>query len=102
MKPTIHLTQHAKVRARLRLSLGAKAARKDGAAAWETGIRETDCAGQLKRYLGQQSSDDSVAIAYREHCYIFGSDQSLITVYQLPHELVKIVRRCLEKREGKR
>lgn len=97
----LHITEHAKERAKERLNINANSLSRLAAKALEQGLKHSDAIGHLKKWC------DGVYFRYGnannmrirgEHMFIFGSN-SLITVYQVPKNLRKYIKISIEKRD---
>lgn len=87
------LTKHAKHRSKERMGLNKEASDKAAQKALEVGIRHSETAGSLHRYLSRlfltKKTANNIRI-YAEKVFIF-SGNVLITVLQLPNEYKKVV-----------
>ena len=87
------VSKHAYARAKERLSWGHVTLKRMSDLAWMTGIIPEETNGRLKRYLTEKLSGYvgvSHVRIYGEYVYFY-SDYTLITVYRLPNELIKVL-----------
>jgi len=75
---------HSVNRAKERLGLNEKVARKQISRAVERGKRADQFTSWERSYLENEARDDSYAIAYNNYCFIIGQNGSCITMYHLP------------------
>lgn len=83
-----HLSHHAADRASQRLGLGSASAEKLAQAALERGLSVEDVAGRLKRWMQHvetQHPGRRLRI-HGTHVYVFGRDQTVVTILHLPRE----------------
>jgi|SRR5579859_1617971 len=85
----ILITEHAYERADERLSLRRESFYRLAVKAFEQGIQHSDAKGRLKKYIDglwfKYKKANNVRI-YGENVFFF-KGETLITVYQIPHEL---------------
>jgi hypothetical protein len=81
------LSRHAQRRCKGRLGLSARAAHRTAAKAWDKGIRPEETVGELNRWLDSKLDAQSNLHLriHGDHLYLFAPDQTLITVYAIPH-----------------
>ena len=95
------VTKHAKQRMKERNGLKSKSADRVATIAYEKGLKHSDLTGNLKKWVDSLYFKNRAANQirlYGDKAYIF-HDTKLITVLQIPHNLVKDVVRI--SREGK-
>lgn len=85
------ITKHAKQRMKQRCGLKEKSSDRIAKKAYENGLRHGDCTGNLKKWVDslyfRNQSANQIRL-YSDKAYIF-MNQKLITVLQIPHNLVK-------------
>lgn len=85
------VTQHAKQRMKQRCGLKEKSSDRIAKKAYENGLRHGDYTGNLKKWVDslyfRNQSANQIRL-YSDKAYIF-MNQKLITVLQIPHNLVK-------------
>lgn len=95
------VTKHAKQRMKQRNGLSSKSADRIAAIAYEKGLKHGDLSENLKKWVDKQYFYNRKANQirlYGDKAYIF-QNEKLITVIQIPHNLVKdVVRISSEKR----
>lgn len=95
------VTKHAKQRMKQRNGLSNKSADRMAAIAYEKGLKHGDLSGNLKKWVDKQyfyNRNANQIRLYGDKAYIF-HNKKLITVIQIPHNLVKdVVRISSEKR----
>lgn len=87
------VTNHAKKRMKQRCGVKEKSSDRIAKIAYENGLRHGDCTGNLKKWVDSQYFKERTANQirlYSDKAYIFTGDK-LITVIQIPHNLVKEV-----------
>ena len=87
------VTKHAKQRMKQRCGLKEKSSDRIAKIAYEKGLRHSDLTGNLKKWVDKQYFYNRRANQirlYGDKAYIF-HNQNLITVIQIPHNLVKEV-----------
>lgn len=93
IKIQVTITEHAFDRAKERLGLNEAAFKKIVLRAWLDGIKHKDTKGTLNQYITKlymrYKNANNIRI-YGEVVYVF-SNQTLITVYQVPSELKKFL-----------
>ena len=90
----IMLTKHAIDRARDRLSLSEKSLQRLSEKAFFEGIKHGDTKGKLNRFISRKYFNNPAATnirIYGEVIYFFSSDFTLMTLYQIPNEIKKVV-----------
>ena len=96
------VTKHAKDRMKQRCGLNEKSADRMAMIAYENGLRHGDLTGNLKEWADRlyfkNRSANQIRL-YGDKAYIF-HDTKLITVLQIPHNLVKEANK-LRKRKVK-
>lgn len=99
----LYITDHAYDMAKERLGMNRTSFEKISAKALEFGVKQSDSAGNLKRYIDSkyfaQKSANNIRI-YGENLFIF-SKQTLITVYQIPNNLRKSALKIQKNNHGK-
>jgi hypothetical protein len=96
-----HITEHARSRAKERLGLKLCALKRLAATALAHGIGAADTRGQLRRYLDEEAMKASaLPMVYGCHVFIFGEHESLITVWELPHELRRSAEQAKARKGG--
>lgn len=96
------VTKHAKDRMKQRCGLNEKSADRMAMIAYENGLRHGDLTGNLKKWVDRLYFKNRAANQirlYGDKAYIF-HDTKLITVLQIPHNLVKEANK-LRKRKVK-
>lgn len=92
----VAITEHAYERAKERLSWKSKVLDKMAEKAFLKGIKHKDTKGSLNKYVTslwfKYKHANNIRI-YGENIYFF-SDNTLITIYQLPNNLRKHVKYC--------
>lgn len=87
------VTKHAKQRMKHRCGLKEKSSDRIAKIAYEKGLRHSDLTGNLKKWVDglyfRNRSANQIRL-YSDKAYIFTGDK-LITVIQIPHNLVKEV-----------
>ena len=87
------VTKHAKQRMKQRCGLKEKSSDRIAKIAYEKGLRHSDLTGNLKKWVDslyfRNRSANQIRL-YSDKAYIFTGDK-LITVIQIPHNLVKEV-----------
>lgn len=92
---TLIITQHAQKRLKERCGLNKKASERLAKLAYEHGIKYNETTGNLRKWVDSQYFYNETANnirLYGDKAFIF-SDYKLITVLQIPHNLVKYVKR---------
>lgn len=87
------VTKHAKKRMKQRCGLKEKSSDRIAKIAYENGLRHGDCTGNLKKWVDSLYFKERTANQirlYSDKAYIF-TGAKLITVIQIPHNLVKEV-----------
>lgn len=95
------VTKHAKERMKERCGLKEKSVDRMAKIAYEKGLRHGDLTGNLKKWVDSLYFYDRRANQirlYGDKAYIFHNEK-LITVIQIPHNLVKEVVR-INRKEG--
>lgn len=85
------ITKHAKDRMKQRCGLNEKSSERIARVAYENGLHHSDLTGNLKKWVDGLYFKDRSANQIRlfgDKAYIF-HDTKLITVLQIPHNLVK-------------
>lgn len=77
-------TVHSLVRAKDRLNLNEQKAERLINQAIKKGKRASEFSSWERRFLEEESSDGSEAIAYNNYCYIISENGFCITMYPLP------------------
>ncbi len=77
-------TNHSLDRAKERLNLNSKAAKRNIYNAYERGQTAESFKSRERDYLTSKCSDGVVAYVYQNNCYIFKTDGTCLTVYPLP------------------
>lgn len=94
--PTVVITNHAYERAKERLSWNARTLDRMAERAFLEGVMHKDTKGSLNKYVAKlwfkYKHTNNVRI-HGENIYFF-SNNTLITLYQLPNELRKHVKYC--------
>lgn len=94
------VTKHAKQRMKQRNGLNNKAVDRMADIAYEKGLKHGDLSGNLKKWVDKQYFYNRMANQirlYGDKAYIF-QNEKLITVIQIPHNLVKEVVRIGKER----
>lgn len=94
------VTKHAKQRMKERSGLKSKSIDRMAAVAYEKGLRHSDLTGNLKKWVDSLYFKNRAANQirlYGDKAYIF-QNEKLITVIQIPHNLVKEVVRIGKER----
>jgi hypothetical protein len=90
----IIITDHAYQRAKERLSISKKSLDRLALTAYEKGIKQSDTAGQLKKYLDklwfEHKTANNIRI-YGEIIYLFCRNR-LVTLFQIPPEFKKVLK----------
>ena len=85
------VTKHAKQRMKQRCGLKEKSSDRIAKIAYEKGLRHSDLTGNLKKWVDslyfRNHSANQIRL-YSDKAYIFAGEK-LITVLQIPHNLVK-------------
>lgn len=93
-KSNIEINEHAYERANERLSLTRESFTKLALKAYEVGINHADAKGRLRKYMDslwfKYKKANNIKI-YGENIFFF-KDNVLITVYQVPSDLKKLVK----------
>ncbi len=97
------LTDHGRARGKERAGLSRRALERTACRALAEGVQPRDAAGSLRRYL------DKISIAHPgkrprvhgQHVFIFGRNDALVTVMELPHEYRRAAASALAKRRRK-
>lgn len=95
------VTKHAKQRMKQRNGLNNKSVYRMATIAYEKGMKHGDLIGNLKKWVDKQYFYNRKANQirlYGDKAYIF-QNEKLITVIQIPHNLVKEVVRISRERE---
>lgn len=85
------ITKHAKQRMKQRCGLNEKSADRMAQIAYEKGLKHGDLTGNLKKWVDSlyfYNRNANQIRLYGDKAYIF-HDTKLITVIQIPHNLVK-------------
>ena len=88
---TLIITKHAQKRLKERCGLNKKASERLAKLAYEHGIGHGETTGNLRKWVDSQYFYNEIRL-YGDKAFIF-SDYKLITVLQIPHNLVKYVKR---------
>ena len=82
------ITEHAAERAKERLGLNRRAIARLAASALESGISPVDTRGSLRKYLDVKAAlhPGCEPLIHGMFVFIFGREDALITVWELPHE----------------
>lgn len=97
----MQVTKHAKERMKERCGLNEKSVDRMAKIAYKKGLKHRDLTGNLKKWVDGQYLKNRTANQirlYGDKAYIF-QNEKLITVIQIPHNLVKEVVR-ISKKEG--
>lgn len=97
----MRITKHAKERMKKRCGLNEKSSERLAKIAYERGLKHNDLTGNLKKWVDKQYFYNKTANQirlYGDKAYIF-QNEKLITVIQIPHNLVKEVVRVSRKEE---
>ena len=97
----MQVTKHAKERMKRRCGLNEKSSERLARIVYEKGLRHGDLTGNLKKWVDKQYFYNKAANQirlYGDKAYIF-QNEKLITVIQVPHNLVKEVTK-LERRKN--
>lgn len=96
------ITEHARDRAKERLGLNLRALRRLASSALEHGLGQSDTRGALRRYLDGKAMlhPGCFPKVYGCHVFIFGTENALITVWELPHEFRRSAENARAKRGG--
>lgn len=97
----MQVTKHAKERMKERCGLNEKSVNRMANIAYEKGLKHSNLTGNLKKWADGQYLKNRTANQirlYGDKAYIF-QNKTLITVIQIPHNLVKEVVR-ISKKEG--
>lgn len=89
------VTKHAQKRLKERCGVNKKSAERMAQKAYEFGITHSETTGNLKKWVDSLYFYNKTANQirlYGDKAYIF-HNQKLITVIQIPHNLVKFVKR---------
>ena len=78
------ITLHSLKRAKERIGINEKTARKQIHLAFERGKTAEQFSSWEKSYLQAEAHNDCYAIAYNGYCYIFSCDCLCVTLYPLP------------------
>lgn len=92
---TLIITKHAQKRLKERCGLNKKASERLAKLAYEHGIKHNETTGNLRKWVDSQYFYNETANnirLYGDKAFIF-SDYKLITVLQIPHNLVRYVKR---------
>ena len=99
MKP--ELTRHAKTRLKERCGSNKSSQEKIAATALEKGIKHSETAGSLRRYLDmlylQERNANNIRV-WGDKVYLFRVNR-LITVLQLPQKYMRVCAKIREKEE---
>jgi len=93
------VTKHAQKRLKQRCGVNKKSAERMAKKAYELGMTHSETTGKLKKWVDSLYFYNQTANQirlYGDKAYIF-HNQNLITVIQIPHNLVKFVKRRDEK-----
>lgn len=93
------VTKHAQKRLKERCGLSKKAAGRLANLAYERGMKHSETTGNLRKWVDSQYFYNETANnirLYGDKAFIF-SGYKLITVLQIPHNLVKYVKRREEE-----
>ncbi len=77
-------TQHSYKRAKERMGMNRKTAKRQMKLASERGKCSQDFASKERDYLEKVAFGNCVAIAYNNYCYIMDSQGNCVTLYALP------------------
>jgi hypothetical protein len=97
------LSHHGAARGKERAGLDRRALERTAGKALSHGLRPRDTTGSLRRYL------DRLSIAHpgkhprvhASHVFVFGSNDVLVTVMELPHNYRRSAASALKKRAAK-
>ena len=95
----MQVTKHAKERMKERCGIKEKSADRMAKIAYEKGLKHRDLTGNLKKWVDRLYFKNRAANQirlYGDKAYIF-QNEKLITVIQIPHNLVKEVVRISKK-----
>ena len=95
----MQVTKHAKERMKERCGIKEKSADRMAKIAYEKGLKHRDLTGNLKKWVDSLYFKNRAANQirlYGDKAYIF-QNEKLITVIQIPHNLVKEVVRISKK-----
>ena len=91
----IKITEHAYMRAKERLSLSAESLDRLAERAYNEGLKHSDTRSRLNRWMDglylEHRSADNIRL-YGENAFIF-SKETLITVFQVPNDLRKFLKK---------
>ena len=91
---TVEITEHAKERARERLSWNAETLQKMAQRAFDLGFKPKDLKAAIKRYVDLKGMQyHSTTYVYGEVMYVFRQLQ-LITVYLIPNKMKGSLKKC--------
>lgn len=95
----MRLSKHAKKRMKQRCGLHGKSAVRIGERVFESGLRREDTKGRLAKWLDLvgKYNQGKLLIVHGETCYIFSSDNVLITLLNIPPELTKDMKKMVNR-----
>ncbi|MEO5914861.1 MAG: hypothetical protein ABIS50_11550 [Luteolibacter sp.] len=96
------ISEHAADRAKERFGLNRRAIGRVAAAALEHGISPTDTRGSLRRYLDVKAAlhPGCEPVIHHLRVFVFGREDTLITVWELPHEFLRSAESAVKKARG--
>ncbi|MCL2415829.1 MAG: hypothetical protein FWD01_03350 [Defluviitaleaceae bacterium] len=97
----ITITKHAKRRIKQRCGHSSERTAK---AAFERGLKHSECIGKLKQYCNSQLSrnaDTGNIRFYGNYVYVF-SDAKLVTVFEIPQKYKAIVNKMIARKKIKK
>lgn len=101
------MTKHARYRMKQRCGVGKRSAHRMAEKVYRLGVRHGETSGNLRKWVDAQSfynrSANQIRL-YGDKAYIF-HDEKLITVIQIPHNLVPevaAIRKFKEEKGGKK
>lgn len=99
--PEVILTRHGRSRGKQRVGLNENALMRTAAIARSEGLHAKDTAGSLRRYLDKLmiTHKGRVPRIHSGKIFVFGSDNVLVTVLELPHQYRRAAADCLAKRQ---
>lgn len=96
----VQITQHGKARVRKRCGLPSKSVSRMVQEALDKGLKHSETTGRLNRYITalyfKNQKANNIRI-YGDKVYIF-SNETLITVLNLPNQYKKLAEKCFERR----
>ena len=99
----IIVTKHAQQRIRERCGLNKSAVQRFAEIAYEQGLKHGELKGNLKKWVDKEyfynKTADNIRL-YGDKCYIFRKNK-LITIIQVPHNLIKDLNAQMSERKNK-